>query len=76
MKVLQRLEEHGLRMKSQCAFLQHSVEYLAHQVDAHGLHTVPSKFVAIIQAPEPKNVQQLRSLLEELLNYYGNSSQT
>ncbi len=68
-QVLQRLEQNGLRMKqSKCAFLQASTEYLGHRVDAEGLHTLPSKVEAIINAPEPTNVQQLRSFLG-LLNY-------
>ena len=47
-----------------------SVEYLGHSVDSEGLHTLPSKVEAIQQAPQPQNVQQLRSFLG-LLNYYG-----
>ena len=47
-----------------------SVEYLGHRIDAEGLHAMPSKLQAIVQAPAPKNVQELRSFLG-LLNYYG-----
>ena len=63
-KVLQRLEEYGLRVKkAKCDFCQPLVEYLGHQVDANGLHTLPSKVAAIFQAPEPENEQQLRWFL-------------
>ena len=69
-EVLKRLKEYGLRAKkSKCFFFQATVEYLGHQVDADGLHTLPSKVAAIVQAPEPENEQQLRSFLG-LLNYY------
>ena len=69
--MFRRLKHHGLRVKqSKCEFLQPSVSYLGHSVDAQGLHTLPSKLEAIINAPEPKNLQQLRSFLG-LLNYYG-----
>lgn len=69
--VLQRLEDYGFRLKrAKCEFLQQSVEYLGHQIDAEGLHATPSKLQAILQAPTPKNVQELRSFLG-LLNYYG-----
>ena len=70
-RVLQRLQEYELRVKrSKCNFCQPAVEYLGHQVDADGLHTLPSKVAAIVQAPEPENEQQLRSFLG-LLNYYS-----
>ena len=46
------------------------MEYLGHCVDAQGLHTLPSKVEAILRAPDPENLQQLRSFLG-LLNYYG-----
>ena len=39
-------------------------------VDAEGLHPLPSKIEAIVKAPKPENVQQLRSLLG-LINYYS-----
>ena len=69
--VLQRLREHGLRVKKEkCEFLQPSVEYLGHKIDAKGLHALESKVEAITKAPTPRNVQELRSFLG-LLNYYG-----
>ena len=51
-------------------FLQESIEYLGHQIDRTGIQAVPSKIDAIVKAPEPTNVQELRSFLG-LLNYYG-----
>ena len=47
-----------------------SVEYLSYKIDAEGLHTTPQKVEAIQQAPDPKNVQQLKSFLG-LVHYYG-----
>jgi hypothetical protein len=70
-EVLQRLEQHGLRLKPEkCSFLQPSVEYLEHRIDSVGIHTLPAKLQAIQEAPPPCNVNQLRSFLG-LLNYYG-----
>ena len=70
-EVLRRLEDHGFRViRDKCAFMQLSVEYLGHRVNAQGLHPLESKKDAISQAPEPENLQQLRSYLG-LLNYYG-----
>ncbi|XP_046692710.1 uncharacterized protein K02A2.6-like [Silurus meridionalis] len=68
---LERLKEYGLRVrKDKCEFFQFAVEYLGHVIDTSGLHTSPSKVKAIVDAPVPKNVSQLRSFLG-LLNYYG-----
>ena len=70
--VLTRLQRYGLRLKKEkCFLLQPSVEYLGYVIDAEGLHAAtPAKVSAIVSAPEPKNVQELRSFLG-LVNYYG-----
>ncbi|KAL7834748.1 hypothetical protein SRHO_G00289950 [Serrasalmus rhombeus] len=69
--VLSRLEEYGLHLKQEkCLFFQESVEYLGHIIDAAGLHKSPEKVCAIIDAPAPGDVSQLRSFLG-MLNYYG-----
>ena len=69
-EVLRRLQAHGIRMRrSKCYFMQDSVEYLGHRVDAEGLRATPEKIAAIENALLPRNVQQLRSFLG-LLNYY------
>ena len=47
-EVLKRLQHHGIRNKrKKCAFLQDSVEYLGHRIDAEGLHTMAQKVEAI-----------------------------
>ena len=70
-EVFQRLERHGFRLKKEkCTFLANSVEYLGHQIDCEGIRALPSKTEAIVNAPTPTNVHQLRSFLG-LLNYYG-----
>ena len=70
-KVLQRLQEHGIRAKrAKRTFLKTSVQYLGHIIDADGLHATEEKLDAIVHAPAPKNVHELRSFLG-LLNYYG-----
>ena len=67
-EVLRRLQDQGVRLhKDKCVFFASSVEYLGH---TEGLHTAKDKVRAIIEAPEPRNVQELRSFLG-LLNYYG-----
>ena len=70
-KVLERLQEHGIRAKrAKCTFLKTSVQYLGHVIGADGLHATDTKIEAIVNAPSPKNVTELRSYLG-LLNYYG-----
>lgn len=39
-------------------------------INSSGLHKAPSKVKAIVEAPSPKNVSQLRSFLS-LLTYYA-----
>ncbi|XP_033986453.1 uncharacterized protein K02A2.6-like [Trematomus bernacchii] len=69
--VLAKLEEAGLRLRrSKCTFLEEEVEYLGHRVDAQGLHPVEKKVKAIMEAPNPTNVTELKSYLG-LLNYYN-----
>ena len=72
---LERLEEvlkrHGIHVKlPKCRFLQPSVVFIGHRIDADGLHPLKEKLKAILQAPAPTNVQELRSFLG-LINYYG-----
>ena len=70
-EVLQRLQNHGVRLrKEKCEFLKESVEYLGHRIDERGIHTSPKKVQAIVEAPSPRNVQELRSFLG-LLNHYA-----
>ena len=55
-EVLKRLQDDGIVLKkSKCFFLQDSVEYLGHIIDAEGLHTSPKKVEAVLQAPKPTN---------------------
>ncbi|XP_061570024.1 uncharacterized protein K02A2.6-like [Cololabis saira] len=62
--VLGRLEEFGLRVqKEKCKFFKDSLEYLGHVIDAQGLHKAPEKVRAIVEAPAPTDVSQLRSFL-------------
>ena len=70
-EVLKRLQENGLRVKpAKCKFMQSSVEYLGHCVNASGVHTSDGKVEAVLKAPVPQNLWQFRSFLG-LLHYYG-----
>ncbi|KAK9513169.1 hypothetical protein VZT92_026728 [Zoarces viviparus] len=70
-KVLQRLQENGLRVKrSKCEFGKTRVEYLGHVLDEQGIHPSKDKVRAIQEAPAPTNVKELQAFLG-LFNYYG-----
>ena len=47
-----------------------SVDYLGHVISSEGLSSNPEKLRTIVDAPAPRDVQQLRSFLG-LLNYYS-----
>ena len=68
-QVFARLEKHGFKLKQEkCGFLLRSIEYLGHIISQNGIQPVPTKVTAILNAPKPINVQQLRSFLG-LVNY-------
>ena len=70
-QVFSKLTDHGFRLKKgKCKFMAKSVEYLGHKIDKDGISALPNKVDAIVNAPHPTNVQELRSFLG-LLNYYG-----
>ena len=70
-EVLRRLQYHGITLKkNKCKFMCDPVEYLGHIVDSEGLHVIPGKIEAIVNAPKPQNVTELRVYLG-LVNYYG-----
>ena len=69
--VLQKISAAGMRLKSEkCSFLLKEVEYLGHKISAKGLQPSTEKVQAIMEAPQPTNVKQLKSILSTL-NYYG-----
>ena len=68
--VLQRLQDSGLKLKSnKCHFASSEVNYLGYKLDAEGLHPTAEKVKAIVDAPAPVNITQLRAYLG-LLNFY------
>ena len=70
-EILKCLQNNGLRVKpAKCRFMELSIEYLEHCINASGVHTTTQNVDAILKAPMPQNMQQLRSFLG-LLYYYG-----
>jgi hypothetical protein len=70
-KVLKRLQEAGLRAnKEKCEFFKEKVVFCGHEIDANGLHKTQEKIEAVVNAPRPANVSQVRSF-PGLVNYYN-----
>ena len=46
------------------------VQFCGHEIDSEGLHKTQEKIEAVVNAPRPENVSQLRSFLG-LVNYYN-----
>ena len=69
--VLKRLQDAGLKAnKEKCEFFREIVQFCGHEIDKEGLHKTQEKIEAVVGAPRPKNVSQLRSFLG-LVNYYN-----
>ena len=68
--VLNRLMMAGFHIKqNKCELMSSSVTYLGHKIDSDGLHPLPNKIRAIVEAPCPSNTKQLKSFLG-LLTFY------
>jgi hypothetical protein len=58
------------KQKEKCRFMQTSVKYLGHQIDAAGIHPTDDRLRAIRDMIRPTNRTQLRSFLGAI-NYYA-----
>ena len=74
-KVLQILEEAGMHLKKKkCVFMVPSVEYLSHCISKEELQPMDDKVRAVLEAPQPTNVSELKAFLG-IVNHYGKSMQ-
>jgi len=70
-EVLRHLQVHGLRAnKAKCEFFKEKITFCGHDIDSLGLHKSPEKVEAVLKAPRPRNVAEVRSFLG-LVNYYN-----
>lgn len=68
---MNRFKEFNIRVKiEKCKFFQREVKYLGHIITGVGIRPNPEKVRAIMEAPRPKDITQLKSYLG-LINYYG-----
>ena len=69
-EILRRLQHHGLRAnKAKCEFFKEKITYCGHDIDSNGLHKSAEKVEAVLKAPRPNDVAEVRSFLG-LINYY------
>ena len=69
-EVLRRLHHHGLRAnKSKCEFFKEKITFCGHDINSEGLHKTTDKTAAMVNAPRPQSVAEVRSFLG-LVNYY------
>ena len=68
--VLKKLAKAGLKLrKEKCAFMQNEVTYCGFVINGTGIQPMAKEVEEIKNAPEPKNINQLRAFLG-ILNYY------
>ena len=64
-EVLRRIQEAGLKLRREkCVLMAPSVVYLGYRIDAQGLHPMPDKVKAVMDAPQPTIITELRSILD------------
>lgn len=72
-QVLNRLEKAGLHIKkNKCQIVSTSVVYFGYKIDVEGIHSLPDKIQAVVDALRSKNIHELKSYLG-LLSYYAKS---
>ena len=59
-----------LANKEKCEFFRDRVQFCGHEIDRGGLHNTQEKTEAVVSAPRPENVLQLRSFLR-IVNYHN-----
>lgn len=68
-RVLESLRDYNLRAEiTKCEFFKDEITYCRHKINKEGLHKIHEKIDAVVNAPKPENVSQLKAYLG-LLNY-------
>lgn len=70
-KVLEVLEQAGLKLnRSKCQFFKDKVTYVGHVISEEGLQKTNNTIKAVQEAPQPKNIQEVRAFAG-LVNHYA-----
>lgn len=71
LRVMQRLDKFNVKLNAdKCQWFVESVKYLGHVLSARGIEPNREKIKAIVEAPAPTNVSQLKALLG-MVEYYA-----
>ncbi|GFW22776.1 transposon Tf2-9 polyprotein [Trichonephila clavipes] len=66
-----KCREHGLKLNlNKSKFFQNEINFLGHRIDSKGLHKTDEKISAVVNAPVPRNVHEVKCFLG-LVNFYG-----
>ncbi|KAF2887595.1 hypothetical protein ILUMI_18578 [Ignelater luminosus] len=70
-EVLSRLQKAGFRLNiAKWHLFQPQISYLGHVIDSEGIRKDPTKIAAVVKAPRPESITELRAFIG-LLNYYS-----
>lgn len=70
-RVLDRLKEFNVHVNfDKCKFFTDNLEFLGHRITRDGIAPSTSKMTALLNAPPPQDITQLRSFIGGV-NYYG-----
>ncbi|KAF2885856.1 hypothetical protein ILUMI_20318 [Ignelater luminosus] len=63
-EVLSRLQKAGFRLNiAKCHFFQPQISYLGHVIDREGIRKDPAKIAAVVKAPRPESLTELRAFI-------------
>ncbi|KAF2890922.1 hypothetical protein ILUMI_15251, partial [Ignelater luminosus] len=63
-EVLSRLQKAGFRLNiAKCHFFQPQNSYLGHVIDREGIRKDPTKIAAVVKAPRPESITELRAFI-------------
>lgn len=70
-KVFERMRKYNLHLnRNKCRFFENRIKYLGHVISEKGLEKSNDKIKAVLDAPRPKNVEELKQFLG-LIMYYA-----
>lgn len=68
--IFQKLKNLNIKVnKEKTVLMSPQLEYCGHIIDKEGIHKTPGHIKAILEAPQPKNIKELRSFLGTI-NFY------
>ena len=76
-EVLRQLQHHGLRAnKAKCEFFKEKITYCGHYIDSNGLHKSAEKVEAVLKAPRPNDVAEVRSFHRHVTDKFSKDLST